>query len=222
MKQKHRFTAVAAERMFGAVIVLLLVGLVADFIFVTDFLKSEAAKTEVLHKQSDATDSDITKLKSADEWMKKNEKTIERTSAIVAESKLYQYQNQIIEDLDSYGAKAGTQILGYSFSSPGVAGAAPASATPAPTTAAAPPQPATAPAGSSATPGTTKAPSNVNSTTVNISFGEKIRYQNFLNLLSLLEQNVTRMQVTQISLSPDTKQPDLLINPTVTIIVYTR
>jgi hypothetical protein len=202
--KKNRMTAVLAERIFGLAILLLLVGLVVDFIFVTNFLKTEAAKTEVLHQQSDVIDSDITKLKAADVWLRKNDDVVKRTSAIVAQSKLYQYQNQIINDFNSYGAQTGIAITGYSFTQTAATGAAPA-----PT-----------PAGTPAT--VAKAPAGVNSVTVTINFASNVEYQRFLNLLRLLEQNVTRMQVTQIALSPDPTNPNLLVSPNISVIVYTR
>lgn len=207
-KSSSGLTAVKAERLFWLVIVLLLVALVVDFIFVTNFIKSEAAKSEVLRLQAEATDSDIAKLKSANAWLKKNNDIVERTGAIVAESKLYQYQNQIIEDFNSYGRQTGIPVLGYSFSSSTLPanGATPP---PAPTTPAAP-----APA--------TKAPPGVNSTTVTVTFGEQVNYQAFLNMLKLLEQNVTRMQVTDVSLSPDALNPQAIATPNITVIVYTR
>ncbi len=202
-------TAVIAERLFVLAVALLIVGIVVDFIFVTNFLKTEAAKTEVLHQQSDVIDSDITKLKAADAWLEKNNDVIERTSAIVAESKLYQYQNQIINDFNSYGAQTGIAITGYSFTQTSVPGAT--SATPAPPTAS---------TGTAAT--VAKPPSGVNSVTVTINFAPNVEYKNFLNLLRLLEQNVTRMQVTQIALTPDSANPQLLVSPNISVIVYTR
>ncbi len=228
---KKKMNAVAAERLFGVVVLLLLVGLVADFIFVTNFLKSEAVKTETLRAQSDATDNDIAKLKSADEWLSENEDVVKRTSAVVAESRLYQYQNQIIEDFNGYGSQAGVPISGYSFmaaanaASPG----APTTATPPPpsnsggSAPGASPTPAVPPTSSVGVAATTsKAPTGVNSITVTVTFGDKVNYQNFLTFLRLLEKNVTRMQVTDLSLNPDAKEPQTVTNPNITVIVYTR
>lgn len=211
--KKKGMNAVTAERLFGVVIVLLLVGLVSDFIFVTNFLKSESIKTEILHKQSDATESDISKLKSADAWLKENEDVIKRTSAVVGQSKLYQYQNQIIEDFNGYGSKTGVPILGYTFAASSTTVTTPtASATPAAPTGAAAGAPVAA----------AKAPVGVNSITITVTFGDKVNYQKFLNFLRLLEQNVTRMQVSNISLTPDSKDLSSIVNPNVTVIVYTR
>ncbi len=209
--KKNRMNAVTAERLFGVIIVLLLVGLVSDFIFVTNFLKSESIKAEVLHKQSDATESDISKLKSADAWLRENEDVIQRTSAVVGQSKLYQYQNQIIEDFNGYGNRTGVPILGYTFA---------ASSTTATTPAATPAAPSGAAAGAPAA--IAKAPAGVNSITITVTFGDKVNYQKFLNFLRLLEQNVTRMQVSNISLTPDSKDLNSIVNPNVTVIVYTR
>lgn len=209
-KTKSRMTAILAERLFMLTVALLLVGLVVDFIFVTNFLKTEATKTEVLHQQSDVIDSDISKLKSADVWLEKNDSTVKRASAIVAQSKLYQYQNQIITDINSYGAQTGIPISGYGFTQTAATGAA-----------AAPTAPAT-PTTGSATAATPQVPAGVNSVTVTISFASNVNYQSFLNFLRLLEQNVTRMQVTQIALTPDINNPATLVNPNISVIVYTR
>ena len=211
--KKSRLNAIKAERLFWAAILLLLIGLVVDFIFVTNFLKTEATKSGFLRAQADATDNDITKLKSANIWLKKNNDVVKRTNAIVAESKLYQYQNQIIKDFDSYGQQTGIPILGYSFTPAGTPAAGTAAAAPPPSSAA-----TTLPAAGT----TAKAPPSVNSTTVTVTFGESVSYDGFLNMLKLLEQNVTQMQVTDISLTPDTKNPKMITNPNITVIVYTR
>lgn len=219
--KKKQLTAVATERLFGVVILLLLIGLVVDFIFVTNFLKSEAVKTETLHAQSDATDSDIAKLKSANAWLQDNEDVLERTSNVVAQSKLYQYQNQIIEDLDGYGKQAGVIISGYSFTLPssGTPSAPAAGASPGSTPGATSPPPST-PAAPGAANASSKVPSGINSTSVTVTFGDKIGYQNFLNFLRLVEKNVTRMQVTNMSLNPDSLDGRIISNPNITLIVY--
>lgn len=214
---------IIAERLFGVVIVLLLILIVADFIYVTNFLRASVRETETLHQSSDTSDSDIAKLKSAEIWFRKNKDSVNRVNAVVAESKLYQYQNQIIQDFNGYGDRLGIPIVGYSFSTPStpgapatapVGGAAPA---PAPASPTAPTTP-TAP-GSTAAP---KAPTGVNSTTVTVTLGDKVSYQNFLNLLKLLEQNVTRMQVTNVTLTPDNQNPDIIVNPNIAVIVYIK
>lgn len=222
---RKSISATGAERLFGVVIVLLLVALVADFIFVTNFLRAKANDTETLRLRADASDSDVAKLKSADTWLKRNKEAVERVDAVVAQSKLYQYQNQIIQDLNGYGDQLGIPVSGYSFSTP-----LNLSSPGAPTAGAAPPVPTapttTAPAAQAPTGGTLptapKAPAGVNSTTVTVTFGDKVSYTNFLNLLRLVEQNVTRMQVTDISLTPDSKEPSTIINPSITIIVYVK
>ncbi len=226
--RKKQLTAVATERLFGVIILLLLVGLVADFIFVTNFLKNEAVKAQTLRAQSEATDSDVAKLKSAKAWLDDNKEIVKRTSAIVAQSKLYQYQNQIIEDFNGYGGQTGISISGYSFTVAASAStpAAPGATATSPPVSSAAPSPGTgsttAPSPGSATGTGPKAPVGVNSVTVTVTFGDKVNYQSFLNFLRLLEQNVTRMQVTDLSLNPDAKEPQNVTNPTITVIVYTR
>lgn len=200
---KPRLNAVVVERLFGLVIFLLLSGLVADFVVASNYLKTQASKLESLHQQADASSNDITSLKYAETWLQQNASTVQRANDIVATSSTY--QDQVIKDINTYAAQAAVPISGYTFTAPTAAGvpAAPVAATP-------------------AAVGAAKAPPGVTANNVSVTLGEDVDYQSFLRLLKLLEQNVTQMQITNMTLTPDTTNPSKLVSPNITLTVYTR
>jgi hypothetical protein len=99
----------------------------------------------------------------------------------VADSQSYQYQNQIIGDLNDYANKAGIAITSIDF----------VADTPAATT--------TPPAGTR-TP-TTIAPAGVKSTSVSITLQNPVPYDNMLRFIHSIEQNLTKMQISKIGLA---------------------
>jgi len=208
MKKQKSMNAIGVERLFIIAVLLLSILLVVNFIFVARLLTSQSKKADHAKIESEVSVHDIETIESAGKKIAKDLDAVRRAEAIVAESQLYQYQDQIINDLQGYAGKSGLEIAGYSFSTaPTTAPGAAAPATPAPGTAGAAAQ--TAPI------------VGVASTSVTITLGENVGYTNFLNLLRYIENNVTRMQVTDIALAPDPKNRTVLLNPTLSITVYT-
>lgn len=56
----------------------------------------------------------------------------------------------------------------------------------------------------------------------NITLRNPLPYQNYLKFLKLIEQNLTKMQVTNISVTPDPANPTLVSNTVVGIEVFTK
>ncbi len=56
----------------------------------------------------------------------------------------------------------------------------------------------------------------------NITLQNPLPYQNYLKFLKLIEQNLTKMQVTDISVTPDALNPNLISNTVVGIEVFTK
>jgi TolA-binding protein len=133
---------------------------------------------EVSHATADAkaSEDNIQKLQKVQQELTTNKAIIERTNNIVADSKSYQYQNQIITDLNQYAAKAGIGITNIDFTS-----TTPSLATPG------------APSG--------PIPTGVKSTSVSITIDNPVIYNNLLNFIHSIEQNLTKMQISRIGLA---------------------
>lgn len=210
MKKGKVISAVRAEQLFIGVIVLLIAIIIANFALATNLLSSQSKQADRTKIEAEVSNSDIEIIESAGQKLSDDPDAVQRAEALVAESRLYQYQNQIINDLQGYAARSSTKISGYSFSSGADAGSTEA----APAANAAPP--------AASQPGATSAPAGLSSTSVSISIDQNVSYINFLKFLKLIENNITRMQITDLSLTPDSENRKLLINPTLTIKVYTR
>lgn len=172
------------------------------FYFASANLRSVA--TAVSHKVADANASrnNLENLKKIERFLAEQQDTIARVDSIVADSQSYQYQDQIILDLNSYAAKAGIAITNFDF-------AAAATATPAAPVAGAP----------AATPA--PATGGVKSTTVSISVANPVDYIRLLKFIKSIEQNLTKMQISKIGLSKGTNANEVSTDA-LTIEIYVR
>lgn len=134
---------------------------------------------EVSHTAADASASqnNLQNLLRIQQKLTTDQAVIARTNSIVADSRSYQYQDQIIADLKDYASKANISITNIDFS------ADKTSSSPSPRAPVAP------------------APSGVKSTHVAITLKNPIDYNDLLRFLNSIEQNLTKMQVSKISLS---------------------
>ncbi len=155
-------------------------------------------------------EQNVTKLEQLKSRMDADPVAISRAANIVADSKYYQYQDQIISDLTSYANSAGFQITGFSFTP---------SATSTPTTGSSSP----APAASSSMPTTPLAPTpaGLKIEYATVTFPKDVAYTAYVKFLKSIEENLTKMEVMGVSMQLD---PDngLLSPSPLTIGVYTR
>lgn len=156
---------------------------------------------DVSHINADATASqnNIQTLQRIQQKLTNDKDVIDRTNSIVAESQSYQYQDQILADLKDYASKAGVTITTIDFSSPTTT-------------------PGTPPTGA---PATTPAPAGVKSTSVSITLKNPIDYNNLLRFIASIEQNLTKMQISKVSLSKGTAGNEVT-SDVLTIEVYIR
>jgi hypothetical protein len=187
---KKPMSAVILERILLSSIGVMILGGLFGFSVINDLLRHSARSTN--HAQIDAVigRDTIDQLRYLDSYVEKNKAIIDRTASIVADSRQYSYQNQIIADINTYAARAGVSILGYNFtteqqkSSRIVAGL-----------------------------------KTINAT---ITLKSPIDYPNFMRFLKATEQNLTKMQITGISLSPDQAGGGRISNPTIGLEVYVK
>jgi hypothetical protein len=168
---------------------LLLTISIAAIIFTLASSQLKTVATTVSHKVADAkaSQNSLTNLKKIERFLADHQATVTRANDIVAESKSYEYQNQIINDLKTYASTAGVKINNFDFA----AGNSATPTTPATTGAAAA---APLPGAATATPG-------VKSTSVSISLQSPIKYENLLRFIKAIEQNLTKMQISTVTLS---------------------
>lgn len=168
---------------------------VALFILVRGILTNYAAEVQQITGKSQSSSNDVASLTKLKEKLETDRAAVERTKDLVAESKEYQYQDQIIKDINSYATKAGISISGYAFDSTSSApGSAPSGGAAAP-----------APAAGGATPPGSGAISGLKSISVTITPKSPLKYESLMNFIHYIEQNLTKMQLAGISFSKDDK-----------------
>ena len=180
---KKGLTASSARIVLALFLLIILAAMVAGSYFAYSFLSTTSKEVADMQTEASAVDMKIQNLLKLKDQLEKNPVATKKAEQIVAESKSYQYQNQIINDLSIYAAKANVPIQSFTFQDSSTSSAK---------------------SSSSSSQTTTKKPTSVNgvkSITVSIQLGDKVPYNNLLHFLYLVENNVTRMQIYGVSIS---------------------
>lgn len=162
---------------------LLLIALLM-LLFVTNAtrgLKTYSNDVSQVLADASASQDNIQTLQKIQQELLANKDVIARTNDIVADSQSYQYQDQIITDINDYAAQAGINVTNIDFLKAD------------PSTTTTPAQPSTTP----------PAPTGVKSTAVSITVKNPVVYENLLRFIKSIEQNLTKMQISRIGLAKD-------------------
>lgn len=170
--------------------------------FMENNLRSVAI--DVSHSVIDANASQdtIQTLQKVKQELNDDKDIIDRTRSIVADSQSYQYQDQIVTDLNDYANRSGVSITNIDFS----AADTKSTSTPSPT-------PKTQP--------TLPVPAGVKSTSVSVSLKNPVDYYSLLRFIKSIEQNLTKMQISRISLTKDPSSNGVT-SETLNLEVYVR
>ena len=185
-----RFRAILISSM-----ALLLVAGVSGFYAAQKKLNVYADEISTKVAEAEASKNSVQRLQSLESELERLKDIRSRASSIVAESQSYQYQNQIITDLSNYAQQSGITISQYNFQAVDQQAASGTK----------PEAPATPEAGASpaAAPGAAgPSVASLKSTVVSISLNPPINYTNLLRFMRSVEQNLTKMQISGISLTP--------------------
>jgi hypothetical protein len=196
---KKVLNASIARIILSLLLLIILSAMVGLVIFAYSFLSKTSEEVGKMQTEATAVDAKIQSLLASKSQLDRNSDTVKKAKNIVSESKLYQYQNQIIQDLNTYADRAGIPIKSFSFQNESTTSAKTATSSK---------QTSTSPAG-------------VKSTFVSIQLGDHIDYTKFLHFLSLIEKNVTRMQLSGVSISRGANNHEISIQ-SLEVKVYTR
>lgn len=205
MKRKP-FTAARLRLILS--VSLFAIPLIAGGIFYYIYGQLQNVAVNVSHTIVDAQSqqSSVQTLQELQTELNNNKDVIAKANSIVADSQSYQYQDQILNDINGYAAKAGITITNVDFSTASTSsGSASAPRT-----------------GTQQTPAATLTPSGVKTVSVSVTMQNPLGYSNFLQFLRSLEDNLTKMQVQKISLSKGTGGGDSVSSDVLTIQVYVR
>ena len=193
MKKGSAMTANKLRYILISALILLFFASAAGFYFVQNLLRAYAKETSSLNSEAAICDQNLAALKNIESYLAAHQQDQDLAQKVVADSKEYRYQNEIVSDISDFADKSGIHITSYDFSSSKDGAAGSTSSTPSTSTTTTP----------SATPsgGAAAGTSSLKSTTVNVSIQSPVNYTKLLNFISLIEQNTTKMQISGISLT---------------------
>ena len=196
---KKVLNASIARIVLSLLLLIILSAMVGLVIFAYSFLSKTSEEVGKMQTEAIAVDAKIQSLLASKSQLDRNSDTVKKAKNIVSESKLYQYQNQIIKDSNTYADRAGIPIKAFSFQN----------------------EPTTSAKTATSSKRTPASPAGVKSTFVSIQLGDHIDYTKFLHFLSLIEKNVTRMQLLGVSISRGANNHEISIQ-SLEVKVYTR
>ena len=216
--KKKTTTGLTATKMRVVLLVSLVLaisGMAAGFYFA--YLSLQKASDEVASIQATANSEDATvqNMMQTKKDLAKYADTVERAKNIVAESQSYRYQDQVVRDISEYANRAGVALASIGFQAESGDSSAAASGTNTP------------PASEGSTAEGTDAPAaasggaSMKNTTVSVTLAQNISYAKFLHFIHLIEESLTRMQITQISIARG-DSPDTITAQTLNIEVYIK
>ncbi|HRJ06097.1 MAG TPA: hypothetical protein PK096_00815 [Candidatus Saccharibacteria bacterium] len=176
--------------------IFIMVVAVVGFYFMQRQLHSYADSISHLNADAASGDQNLTTLRALQTQLDEKAGIISKTKAIVAESKQYVYQDQIIEDLTRIGQESGVTVTGFTFTSPAAADGTTPTAT-APT-----------------------AVSTLKSQKVTVSIASPLNYDNLMKFIKKIELNSMKMQISSVSITRE--KGSNVSSDSFTIEVYVR
>lgn len=200
-------------RMLLLVTILLIITLsIGIFVYTKGVLTTYASEVQEVSDIAALSSQNLSSLATLEQKLASNKNAVERAKSLVAESKSYAYQDQIIKDINTFATKSNVSVTGYQFNGDTATGAAAASGSGAATT-----QPA-----EDAATDQTATQSGLKTISVAMTLKSPVAYKNVMDFIHLIEQNLTKMQLTGIAFAKDTDSPNNLSVSSLTIEVYIR
>lgn len=199
-KQREKMTPPVAARIgLSLGLVVILAAMIGGFYFAYTMLRTTAEEVAEVQEEAQKVEAKVNNLSQLDKQLEKYKNSVEKAQQIVAESQSYQYQNQIIQDITFYANQAGVPVTGFTFTNGSTGAGSTTSANNTKTTAGAGPK----------------------SVMVSVQLGDKVGYMELLRFMHLIEQNLTRMQISSINLSKSDEAGKVLAQ-TLNVEVYVR
>lgn len=157
-----------------------------------NMLAAQVSQTDHSRVDAEIAQLELEKLRRLETQLEEQKDIVERADQIAANAGNYQYQDQVVKDLEAYANRHNITISGFDFSSGVTPGAANNS-----------------PAGTARTP-------------FSISLKGPLSFDRFMNFLRDIENNLTKLQVSSLSLTPAPDDPNMVSNPSLSLVVYLK
>lgn len=209
MSKKFTLTATNLRVILAVSLVVITAIGAGGFTLAYNWLDGFAADASTVASHAAASESELQELSQTEKMLKTQHHAVERASKIAAESKSYQYQDQIINDLNDFARKAGITISDITFADNNAKGGSSSSSS------------------SSSNKTGTSLPTiaGLKATTASVTVKNPVEYRKLLTFMYLVEQSLTKMRIANVDLSRSTAQgqpPDSITSNTLTIEVYLR
>lgn len=198
--QLSKLTAVNLRIALLSSMGLLLVIAAVVFIFARGQLESYASQVKASSYAATVSSNDINRLQQLQQQLNDDKVAVTRAKSIVADSQYYQYQNQIISDINTYAKNSGVTISGYTFNTD---------------------DPHTRAQAAPPTAATTAAPAGLKTLSAVITVKNPVSYTAVMRFIHSIEINLTKMQLSGISIAKTSSKTDVNLNP-LTIEVFVR
>lgn len=190
-KMRALFTARIVRYGLLALCLSLLAGTGASLYYAQTVLREKATETSRIKAEAEFAQGEVATLERLRADLAESETAIAKAEAIVADTKSYRYQDQVIDDITIYANRYKIDIDGFDFS-----------------------------ADTTIPTGQEKSLSAAKKTVVTVSVASETNYDNFLRFVRSLEQNVTKLQLTGLSITPAGASGNAIAQTTLELEVY--
>jgi len=212
-----KMSATKARIILSAFLFLILAGMGAGFyIIYSSFLKNAAQDIANIQSEAQSSDAKLQQLIQLESKMNDYRPISQRAKQVVIDSSNYQYQNRVISDLSRYAEQANVGITSFNFKETADSGKQDSSSSQDKSD-----QTAETNSDENKASTTSSTPAGVKNVQVSVQLSKNVRFNNFLHFLYLIEQNLTRIQVMDLSFNRDTST-DSVSAQTLNLEVYVK
>lgn len=154
----------------GALMAIVIIGAFVGAYYLNGFLIQKKDEVSKVENDVVANESSIGLAQALEQYIKNNRKDIDLVKKVVSDTKEYQYQDDIINDIVAYAAQTGLKLLSVTF----------------PTST------------SSSSSKDKSAP--VKTMQAVIEIDKEFSYDKYINFIYKIEQNISKMKILQISI----------------------
>jgi hypothetical protein len=154
----------------GALMAIVIIGAFVGAYYLNGFLVQKKDEVSKVENDVVANESSIGLAQALEQYIKNNRKDIDLVKKVVSDTKEYQYQDDIINDIVTYAAQTGLKLLSVTF----------------PTST------------SSSSSKDKSAP--VKTMQAVIEIDKEFSYDKYINFIYKIEQNISKMKILQISI----------------------
>lgn len=154
----------------GALMTIVIIGAFVGAYYLNGFLIQKKDEVSKVENDVVANESSIGLAQALEQYIKNNRKDIDLVKKVVSDTKEYQYQDDIINDIVTYAAQTGLKLLSVTF----------------PTSI------------SSSSSKDKSAP--VKTMQAVIEIDKEFSYDKYINFIYKIEQNISKMKILQISI----------------------